>query len=73
MAKTSYELTFAICALILFIFITIKKERMNLLQQKDKMHAAVCETAGQFTYQVKKLIKNLVSILVKKLKETERV
>ena len=49
-ANTSYELTFAICALILFIFITIRKERLDILHQKDKMLAAVCETAGQFTY-----------------------
>ena len=49
-ANTSYELTFAICALILFIFITIRKEKLNILHQRDKMLAAVCETAGQFTY-----------------------
>jgi len=49
-ANTSYELTFAICALILFIFITFKKEKLNILHQKDKMLAAICETAGQFTY-----------------------
>ena len=49
-ANTSYELTFAICAMILFIFITIRKERLNILHQRDKMLAAVCETAGQFTY-----------------------
>ena len=49
-ANTSYELTFAICALILLIFITLRKERLNILHQKDKMLAAVCETAGQFTY-----------------------
>ncbi len=49
-ANTSYELTFAICALILFVFITIRKEKLNILHQRDKMLAAVCETAGQFTY-----------------------
>ena len=49
-ANISYELTFAMCALILFIYITIKKEKLNILHQKDKMLAAVCETAGQFTY-----------------------
>ena len=49
-ANTSYELTFAICALILFIFITFRKEKLNILHQKDKMLAAICETAGQFTY-----------------------
>lgn len=49
-ANTSYELTFAICALILFIFITIRKERLNILHQRDKVLSAICETAGQFTY-----------------------
>ena len=49
-ANTSYELTFAICALILFIFITIRKEKLNILHQKDKMLAACFETLGQFTY-----------------------
>lgn len=49
-ANTSYELTFGIVALILAIFIFIKKEKLNLIHQKDKWLAAVCETAGQFTY-----------------------
>lgn len=49
-ANTSYELTFAICAAILAIFIKIRKEKLDLFHQKDKMLAAVCETAGQFTY-----------------------
>lgn len=49
-ANTSYELTFGIVALILAIFIFIRKEKLNLLQQRDKWLAAVCETAGQFTY-----------------------
>lgn len=49
-ANTSYEFTFAICAIILAIFIKIKKEKMDIIHQKDKMLAAVCETAGQFTY-----------------------
>lgn len=49
-ANTSYELTFGIVALILAIFVLLKKEKLNLLQQRDKWLAAVCETAGQFTY-----------------------
>lgn len=49
-ANTSYELTFAICAIILLIFILFKNEKMNILHQKDKIFAAICETAGQFTY-----------------------
>ncbi len=49
-ANTSYELTFFICAIILTIFVFIKKEKLDLFHQKDKMLAAVFETAGQFTY-----------------------
>lgn len=49
-ANTSYEFTFGIVALILAIFILIKKEKLSLLNQRDKWLAAVCETAGQFTY-----------------------
>lgn len=49
-ANTSYELTFAICSIILFIFIKSKGVRFEISNQKDKMIAAVCETAGQFTY-----------------------
>ena len=46
----SYELTFAICGLILFLFMQWKKIRFELPKQKDKAVAAVCETAGQLTY-----------------------
>ncbi len=50
-ANTSYELTFAICAIILFVFMKAKKvEFGSLPRQKDKLLAAVFETAGQFTY-----------------------
>lgn len=50
MANISYELTFAIVGLILFIFMKIKKVPFELPKQKDKAIAAVCETAGQLTY-----------------------
>ena len=50
-ANTSYELTFAAFALILFIFMKIKKVKFGpVSQNKDKVLAAVFETAGQFTY-----------------------
>lgn len=49
-ANTSYELTFAFCALILFIFMKIKKVKFEVPKQGSKLLAAVCETAGQFTY-----------------------
>ena len=49
-ANISYELTFAIVGLILFIFMKCKRVNFELPKQKDKIIAAVCETAGQLTY-----------------------
>ena len=50
-ANTSYELTFALFALILFIFMKVKGVKFGPVKQhKDKILAAVFETAGQFTY-----------------------
>jgi len=50
-ANTSYELTFALFALGLYIFMKAKKVKFGpILQHKDKLLAAVFETAGQFTY-----------------------
>ena len=49
-ANTAYELTFALVAVVLFIFMKMKKVKFEITKQKDKMIAAVCETAGQLTY-----------------------
>ena len=49
-ANLSYEFTWAICALILFLFMQWKRVKFELPKQKDKVLAAVCETAGQLTY-----------------------
>ena len=49
-ANISYELTFAICSLILFAFMQWKGVKFELAKQGDKAIAAVCETAGQLTY-----------------------
>ena len=49
-ANVSYELTFAIVGIILFTFMKCKKVKFELPKQKDKLLAAVCETAGQLTY-----------------------
>lgn len=49
-ANTAYELTFALVALALLVFMKIKKVKFEITKQKDKMLAAVCETAGQLTY-----------------------
>ena len=49
-ANVSYELTFAIVGLVLFIFMKVKGVKFELPKQGDKAIAAVCETAGQLTY-----------------------
>ena len=49
-ANVSYELTFAIVGIILFAFMKWKRVKFELPKQKDKLIAAVCETAGQLTY-----------------------
>ena len=50
-ANTSYELTFALFALGLFVFMKAKKVKFGSVpKHKDKILAAVFETAGQFTY-----------------------
>ncbi len=49
-ANISYELTFAICGLILFAFMKFRGVKFELPKQRDKIIAAVCETAGQLTY-----------------------
>ncbi|MBR5547635.1 MAG: DMT family transporter [Clostridia bacterium] len=50
-ANVSYELTFALVGLIMFIFMKVKGVKFgSMVEQKDKALAAVCETAGQLTY-----------------------
>ncbi len=49
-ANTSYEITFAVFALVLFIFLKIRKVKFELPKQRDKVLAAVFETGGQLTY-----------------------
>ena len=50
-ANTSYELTFALFALGLFIFMKAKKVKFGPIpRHSDKILAAVFETAAQFTY-----------------------
>ena len=49
-ANISYELTFAIVGIILFVFMKCKRVKFELPKQRDKVLAAVCETAGQLTY-----------------------
>ncbi|WMJ83201.1 EamA family transporter [Oscillospiraceae bacterium LTW-04] len=49
-ALLAYEFTFFIFAVILYIYLKIKKERFNLFAEKDRGVAAAFETLGQFFY-----------------------
>ena len=49
-ALLCYEYTFLIYAVIAFVYLKIKKQRVNLFKERDKMIAAILETAGQFFY-----------------------
>lgn len=49
-ANTSYELTFFLCAILLLIFMKMKQIHFGIAGQRDKVAAAIFETAGQFTY-----------------------
>lgn len=50
-ALVSYELTFLICGILSLLYITfIKKQKFMIFQEKDKVLAALFETAGQFFY-----------------------
>ncbi len=50
-ANVSYELTFFVIGVVLLIYLlAVKKEKFNILDQRDRGIAAIFETAGQFTY-----------------------
>ncbi len=49
-ALICYEYTFLLYAIITYIFIKIKKEKLPIIKEKDKLIAAILETAGQFFY-----------------------
>ena len=49
-ALISYELSFLIFALISMIYLKHKNEKIKLSNNKEKLEAAIFETAGQFFY-----------------------
>ena len=49
-ANVAYMYTFFIVAVIIFIFLLIKKEKIEIPKQRDRALAAVAETLGQITY-----------------------
>ncbi|MEG2007974.1 MAG: EamA family transporter [Oscillospiraceae bacterium] len=51
MANVSYELTFGVCALLVFVYLRfVKKEKFSYFREKTFCAGALCETAGQFAY-----------------------
>ncbi len=50
-ANIAYELTFLAMAVVAFVYVVIiKKQPLRLPEEKPKLIAALCETAGQFAY-----------------------
>ncbi len=50
-ANIAYELTFLAMAIFAFFYVVvIKKQKISLRQERPKLIAGVCETAGQFAY-----------------------
>ena len=49
-ALISYEFTFLIYGIIMFIILKVKKEKLSIIKEKDKLFASIFETLGQFTY-----------------------
>lgn len=50
-ALISYEMTFFVVAVVMLIFLlVIKRQRINVFQQKEPLAAAILETSGQFFY-----------------------
>ena len=49
-ALVAYEFTFALYALITYIYLKIKKQSVNIFKEKPKLAAAIFETGGQFFY-----------------------
>jgi drug/metabolite transporter (DMT)-like permease len=54
MALVAYEYTFALYALITYIYLRIKKESFHILEEKPKLWAALFETGGQFFYVLRR-------------------
>lgn len=49
-ANIAYEITFLLMAIVSYIYIKIKKQKVQIAYEKPKIWAALSETAGQFFY-----------------------
>lgn len=50
-ALLAFEFTFFICAALAFLYLTaVKKQKFNIIKEREKFFAAVFETTGQFFY-----------------------
>ena len=50
MALIAYEFTFLIYGIVTLIYLKVKKEKISIFKEKNKLLAAIFETGGQFTY-----------------------
>ena len=50
MALIAYEFTFLFYAIVSFVYLKVKKEKFNLVNEKTMLAAALFETAGQMFY-----------------------
>ena len=50
MALIAYEFTFLVYAIVTYVYLKIKKVKIKLFNEKDKIMASIFETLGQFTY-----------------------
>lgn len=49
-ALVAYEFTFLIYGIISYVYLKMKNESLHIFKEKNKMSAAIFETAGQFFY-----------------------
>ena len=50
MALIAYEFTFLVYGIISFIYLKLKKVKIKIKDEKNRLSAAIFETLGQFTY-----------------------
>lgn len=50
MALIAYEFTFLFYGIVTLIYLKVKKEKISIFKEKNKLLAAIFETGGQFTY-----------------------
>lgn len=60
-ALVAYEMTFLIFALISLVYLRMKNEKIQITNEKERIYAAVFETAGQFFYVFAMVYNSVIS------------